>query len=197
MKEVDDLSLNAYLDGELDSEACAHIERALEVDPDLRERLRSLREVDAMLSGALKHALLGPSVSDTSIVATLAPKRVDKQTPLWRAWPAMAASIAALAFGAAIGYQFSASPTGKVSEFETTFAKTLESTPSGVQVAWSSPDAGAAGTVVAVRTWQAKNGQYCREYEAQRTQAQRRESETGVACRRPDGTWRVRMRYYD
>lgn len=190
VERIDDLTLNAYVDGELDAQAGAEIERALANDASLRARVLGLREVDAWLSGALKPALIEPNPPHAPVVS-----RPSANSRFY--WPAVAASIAALSIGAVLGYQLRTPSTSDASVYERAFLQTLETKPSGVRVAWSNPDQAVRGTIVPVRTWQAKNGQYCREYQATKVRDNITDSETGVACRRDDGTWRVRMRYYD
>lgn len=63
--------------------------------------------------------------------------------------------------------------------------------PLGQTVAWNNPDSGNSGTVTALRDGTSSQGQYCREYRQTITVAGRTEQGYGVACRQPDGTWRL------
>lgn len=63
--------------------------------------------------------------------------------------------------------------------------------PLGQTVAWNNPDSGNSGTVTALRDGTSSQGQYCREYRQTITVAGKTEQGYGVACRQPDGTWRL------
>jgi len=67
----------------------------------------------------------------------------------------------------------------------------LESKPSGTASNWHNPDSGNSGAVTPTRSYQAQNGEYCREYEQTVTINGETESAYGTACRQPDGTWQV------
>jgi surface antigen len=69
--------------------------------------------------------------------------------------------------------------------------RALETAPSGRSVAWRNPDSGHAGTVMPVRTYQAAEGTYCREYQTTVTIEGGQERGYGTACRQPDGRWKI------
>ncbi len=70
-------------------------------------------------------------------------------------------------------------------------ANVFEVTPSQQTIAWQNPDYGTAYQVTPVRTFQANDGRYCREYQALATVGGRREQTYGTACRTPDGDWQI------
>ncbi|MBX2856711.1 MAG: glycine zipper 2TM domain-containing protein [Rhodobacteraceae bacterium] len=67
----------------------------------------------------------------------------------------------------------------------------LERYPSGSTAEWKNPDSGNYGTVSAEPAYRDPAGQVCREYTQTITIDGRGETATGVACRQPDGTWRI------
>ena len=67
-----------------------------------------------------------------------------------------------------------------------TTQQALESKPSGSTTTWRNPDTGNSGSVTPVRTFQANNGQYCREYEQSVTIGGKPQKSYGTACRQPD-----------
>jgi surface antigen len=67
----------------------------------------------------------------------------------------------------------------------------LESKPSGAPTTWTNPDTGHSGSVTPIRTYQASNGQYCREYEQSVTIGGKAQKSYGTACRQPDGSWKL------
>jgi surface antigen len=72
-----------------------------------------------------------------------------------------------------------------------TTQQALESKPSGTTSTWRSPDTGNSGSVTPIRTYEASNGQYCREYEQSVTIGGKPQKSHGTACRQPDGSWQL------
>ena len=56
---------------------------------------------------------------------------------------------------------------------------------------WHNPNSGADFETTPTRTYQANNGQYCREYQTDIIVNGRHEKAYGTACRQPDGSWKV------
>lgn len=114
MNRIDDLLLMAYVDGEVDGETAAEVERALELDTGLAARARAFREVGGLVRAAEAESLHEP-VPQRLIDAI---QGADKVVPLrpvasgaararsQRSWVglALAASVAALAVGLGVGY---------------------------------------------------------------------------------------------
>jgi surface antigen len=69
--------------------------------------------------------------------------------------------------------------------------KAFETTPAGQSVPWRNPDTGNNGLVTPVRTYQASNGQYCREFQQTITVGGENHNAYGTACRQPDGSWKI------
>lgn len=67
----------------------------------------------------------------------------------------------------------------------------LETAPSGTSTGWHNPDSGNSGTITPTRTYQAQNGEYCREYEHTVTISGESKQAYGTACRQADGSWQV------
>ena len=69
--------------------------------------------------------------------------------------------------------------------------KALETAPSGTPTSWHNPDSGNSGTITPTRTYQAQNGEYCREFEQEVKISGESHQAYGTACRQPDGNWQV------
>jgi surface antigen len=61
----------------------------------------------------------------------------------------------------------------------------------GQSIAWSNPESRHYGTVTPTNDGYSQSGQYCREFQQTVTIQGRTESAYGIACRQPDGTWRI------
>ena len=72
-----------------------------------------------------------------------------------------------------------------------TTQQALDSKPSGTTTTWTNPDSGHSGSVTPLRTYQANNGQFCREFEQSVTIGGKPQKSYGTACRQPDGSWQT------
>lgn len=65
------------------------------------------------------------------------------------------------------------------------------SAPIGETITWNNPDSGNFGTVTTTREGTSSSGQYCREFQQSITVGGETQQGYGVACRQPDGAWRI------
>lgn len=63
--------------------------------------------------------------------------------------------------------------------------------PLGQTIAWNNPNSGNSGAYTPTRDGYASDGRYCREFEETIVIGGKTERGTGVACRNPDGTWKI------
>ncbi len=180
MTRIDDDLLMAYADGELPPEEVSRIEALLARDPVARERVRLYRE-----SAAVARAAFAPTLEEPVPVAleervremarddgrvvpfpAAARRRVLRRLAL-----PLAASLALL-----IG--FAAGSRMQPESESALLARALESTPSG---------AIGPGEVLPLATLKSADGRWCRQFERPRDGRVAQ----GVACREPDGRWRV------
>ena len=61
----------------------------------------------------------------------------------------------------------------------------------GDPVNWNNPSSGNYGSITPLRDGTSQSGLYCREFQQQITIGGRSAEGVGVACRQPDGTWRI------
>lgn len=67
-----------------------------------------------------------------------------------------------------------------------------QTAPIGQPINWDNPDNGHYGSVTPVREGtHDQSGEYCREFQQTVTIGGRPENAYGVACRQPDGSWRI------
>lgn len=216
MVQVPDELLMAYADGELTPPEAKALDALLSQDPALRDRLTPFIETRIRLSTAFEHKLHEP-VPDRLIaaiaraaVAEQARRRapsfverarevlrtlVDAILPDGRLTPALAGTAAALlVFGMATGWLIGhvggsglihVAGSGLVASG--TLADVLESKPSGLM-----SDADWKNTsIVPVLSFRDQNNSVCREYRIMRRDDG--PDSAGLACRAPDGTWRVAL----
>lgn len=63
--------------------------------------------------------------------------------------------------------------------------------PLGDTITWNNPETQNQGTITPVRDGTANNGDYCREFQQTITIGGEIQQGYGVACRQPDGAWRI------
>lgn len=69
--------------------------------------------------------------------------------------------------------------------------RALEKTPSRAVVAWRGATAGVRGSVTPLRTYLARNGMFCREFEEVTVLPRATITENHLACRDANGTWQL------
>ena len=220
---IDEVTLIAYVDGELDSETARYIEQRIERDEGAKRFVERQREISSLLRIAfndtmheevpahLKDAVTSPSAEHSLVgaqptnVITM-PKRA---TSSWgRALP-MAAAVAGLLIGAGGGYEFS----GKKHEqnlklaaltieqdkaaMENTLNQALEANLNDAPTAWSNPVSGQTASFTPVNTYQDKTGRFCREYRKDLVVNGKTNSTFGLACRSDQGKWETRYLIFE
>ncbi|HED15022.1 MAG TPA: hypothetical protein ENI62_15475 [Gammaproteobacteria bacterium] len=203
---VDDSLLVAYVDGELDSSACAEVEAQIVRSPELQQMVNLLRQSTAAVSVAFDEALYGPMPELTppaevfhwrhNLGATIT-------TWLLLLRPAVVPiSAVALIAGVVLGrlWFLGAPPPADVAQavdqrvITGTLTKALEFNTSGSLSRWRSGVA--SGFIKPLRTFVTKDGRFCREFEQSSGKAQGSKLlEKGLACRDSAGGWQVLVRY--
>jgi anti-sigma factor RsiW len=211
--ELDDTLLMAYLDGELDAAEVSEVEAAVATRPAVEARLRDLALGDAMLRATLRTRIAQTGANEGTDGAIALPSSVV-QFPRrrWQTPTSLAAGFVLMIAGGALGYALRTAPPDMLAPVSTqasaasdslrhaAFQSGLEHEISGQAQTWRNPDTGLSGGIVPVRTWQTREGRFCREFEEwygnSKSASESAAREGGVACRDGGGQWKVRMRYY-
>lgn len=207
-RDFDDETLMAFADGELDTEASASIEAAMQTDNALAERVALFMESRARAAAALKPLIEEP-VPDTLMrsiskmvddadgrtstvrepagsIDNVVPLRSASEPARWRWTMPLAASLAIAVAGAG-GYL--AGRGGTPSSGDATIAwlgdpavgKALDTMPSGGDVQTG------RGKMKLVSSFRDQAGAFCREFELGDTS-----TIVSIACR-SDGRWNLRL----
>ena len=202
---IDDETLMAYADGELDAPTRDAVQRAIADDPQLAERVRRHQALRGRVSAAFEPVLrepVPPSLIDAlgdagttpgdSKVVDLAAQRAAKtaerprQGPRRWSWPEWGAMAACLMVGVVAGpFALSALDAGP---FETSAGQLVAR--GGLERALSKQPAGAAvkdGKVAIQLSFVSAGGEYCRSFALHEENAL-----AGLACRTA-GQWRVQV----
>lgn len=231
MITLDEGTLIAYVDGELDTQTIREVEAALAADPKARQYVEHLRALSALTRVAfndtlheavpqgLKEAAMGRTVDAQPVaeasaqptgnntdgnVVSFAPKA---QSGARRALPlglAAAAAFAGVVLGLGGGSIYSNKSANDAlqmaafslqqdqSAMNQTLNQALEVNVSGTALTWANPDSGRSAAFTPVRTYQDKEGKFCREYRKDVKSSDRTDTSFGVACRDETGTWKTR-----
>ena len=208
---LDDHTLLAYLDGELDDAQCAAVEAACAAQPALAQRLdqfalsdeRVRRSYQAVLEEPVPHHLIAailnapdPRSRRTGNPTVRAPERRWSTwlAPLWAGWDgrgaAAFASVALLTVGAMVAWNLHPGPTEawalKAGEplQDRSLLVALETAPSGREV----EAAGRQFQLLA--SFERTQGGFCREFNASDKGADPADH-LGVACRTGQGQWEL------
>jgi anti-sigma factor RsiW len=212
---IDDETLIAYVDGELDEAETRRIEAAIARDPEAAVTVRALREGAAALHAAFAAPMreaVPERLRDT--VNREFSARRGARPPLRTVWyrgptaVAMAASIAVLAVGLGAAFviferqvetrlaRLEAARAADHELIQAAIATALEKHLSGVPVTWQNPASGSRGQVEPIRTFKNAGGQWCREYMLElelKLGGSGHESRRAIACREDGGQWKTRL----
>ena len=220
MMNLDESTLIAYVDGELDSQTAREVEAKLSEDLEAQKFVERLRELAALSRVAFNDTLHEPVPQHLrdAITATLA-QTASTATPAaegnvvafsprppahWHKALPLAAAFAGLFLGLGGGFQYSETSTQKAMQLasmsmmqdqvamDAALNKALEVNLSGNELAWQNPDSNRSALFTPVRTYQDKSGKYCREYRKDVTATGQTETTYGLACRTDEGAWKTR-----
>lgn len=202
---MDDETLMAYVDGELDAEDAARVHDAVARDPELRQRAEVFETSAQRLRDAFQHELDVPVPQSLQAVLEAAPPRPglwQRLAGLIAAEPASVALAACvlLAVGAGAGVLAMrvTAPAGKLGEgliarFENTpqwhagFNRTTSGETFTVGLA-----GGTSEEITPLATFLDAADRYCRSYLQSSADAVRRH---GVVCRQDDGRWHAVVQF--
>ena len=100
----------------------------------------------------------------------------------------MAAVGAGVFLGAILGNNIGASVDA---HDRNCMARTLGQVPDNQQVVWQNPNTGQDYAVTPTRSYDARDGRYCREYTAESIVGGQVQQTYGTACWQPDGSWQI------
>lgn len=216
--EISDETLMAFVDGELASDERQRVEKALEEDAALRDRLQIFERTGRSLGALYDQPVNEPVPSHLVEMVRNASIKEPEPAPLERlatrlrdsianlpspaaGWATAAAAAVVFSIGLSVGLWFQNVPTGVPLDQQAllkiennhiwaqgALRDALETAPSGDSRHW--PTAKDDGTVVPVLTFKDKAGRYCREYAVSGTPEA---SAVGIACRDDADHWSIEI----
>lgn len=187
---VDDETFFAWLDGELDAESAAKVERAVMDDPDLSARARQHRLLadglrnafDPILSMPVDPRNLGLGEADDSVIDLNARRDRSRARPnRYPLWGQVAALAATLALGIVTGTMLVGGNGGGIVESEKGVLVASASLDKALSTQLASAPEDNAATRIGL-TFRDREGAVCRTFSSQ--------AADGLACRKGDD-WRI------
>jgi len=108
----------------------------------------------------------------------------------------LATTAAGVFIGALVGSEIGRSLDRADRAYARAAVNQAQTAPIGETITWENPRSGNSGAVTPVRDGTSSSGQYCREFQQTITVGGKRQQGYGVACRQPDGTWRIVQNEY-
>jgi len=205
-QEFDELTLSAYIDGELDAATMREVEVFVEKNPDAKKYVLTVLRTTARLRGAMKEALHSdvPEHLIDAVRSHPAENGKSGRTLLRHPFLRVAAAVVLvlLGFGAGTVLQHQSKdvlPTLS-DPLQTVYSEVvdqaLEFNRSGISKEWRAPRDPFAVKVTPVKTYRDKNGRYFREYRLEISDANERRQISGLAYRTAGGKWKTRAVFY-
>ena len=215
MRQIDDETLVAYVDGELDASTKASVEAELTVNSEAREKVRLMRASATAMHGAYGSALAEPLPAQVlATIEAATSSDAERNAEILRmpqhrfairqVLPyAMAASLAFLLIGGGAGFMAAKSTIERSLigaglpqvalhvKSEELRARALEYHVSGRSLDWQSPDSQMSVRITPVRTFMSGDGRPCREFREEVSKNTVVTTQIGVACRTAELVWQT------
>lgn len=205
---IDEIQLNAYIDGELTEQEMQALEQVLKNDAAASDYVRKSKKYMELGREALDVAAQEPISGELQGVLNKLKSRDTKQkNPLIQNHPyfAIAASLLLLITGYGLGvvstergFQQQMLATEAIREYtrkevRTELNRVLEFTPSGTSVVWKSDTHDVSAELLPLRTLKTPDSRYCREFREVLLIDGVREMRQGLSCRVGEKRWETRM----
>jgi len=205
-QEFDELTLSAYIDGELDAATMREVEAFVKKDPDASKYVLTVLRTTARLRGAMKEALHSdvPEHLIDAVRSHPAKKAWSGRNLIRHPFLRMAAAVVLvlLGFGAGTVLQRQSKDIlpALFPPFPAVYSdvvdEALEFNRSGISREWRAPRDPSVVKVTPVKTYRDKNGRYFREYRLEISDANERRQISGLAYRTAGGKWKTRAVFY-
>ncbi|MET0012879.1 MAG: RT0821/Lpp0805 family surface protein [Sedimenticola sp.] len=205
----DELTVNAYLDGQLDDETRRQLELAMEEDDGLKVYVQNRRRLDGLLQGTYSSAMerpLSPGLADMlSGTGREAAGNVSvHRSGGWmQGFLALAAGLVIMAIGFGAGFltgeasmerqqlAMSLERNSSLQNMQVAWNSVLENTPSGEAVVWGDPESSYSTRITPIRTMRTRDNRYCREFREVRLVDGIQEERRGISCRSGKEQWQL------
>lgn len=205
---IDEIILNAYIDGELPERQMQELGQELNNDPVASDYVRNANKLNRLGRAALETAAQQPaSAKLQSVLDKLRDSDTRHKKEVFSNHPyfAVAASLILMVVGYGMGFlsaergsqqRILAMDTVKEyarSEVRAEMNRVLEHTPSGTSVNWKSEAHNVSAELLPIRTLKTPDQRYCREFREILLIDGVQEMRHGLSCRIGKEKWETRM----
>jgi len=205
---IDEIQLNAYIDGELTEQEVQSLEQALKTNDAASEYVRKSKTYMELGREALDVAARKPISGELQgELDKLKDRDAAEKSPLIQSHPyfAIAASLFLLITGYGLGvvstergFQQQMLAAEAIREYtrkevRSELNRVLEYTPSGTSVDWRSDTHDVSAELLPLRTLKTPDSRYCREFREVLLMDGVREMRHGLSCRVGEKQWETRM----
>lgn len=202
--QFDELTLSAYVDGELDPATMQAVDGFLEKHADARAYVLDAFRANARLRGAMNTTLHEEVPQRLIDVVHSYPGKKEQRSFMSHPFLRMAAAIVLvlLGFGSGIILDRQSNTLSPLMPgpfpalYSDVVDHALEFNLSGIARQWQAPQDSLAVTVTPVKTYRDKSGRYFREYRLEIASAQERRQVKGLAYRTGAGKWKTSAVFY-
>jgi len=203
-QQFDELTLSAYIDGELDPDTMREVDWFLEQDKDAQKyvlnAIRATARLRSCMNGDIKENIPEHLIA---AVRRQPPKKERRKTvihPLLR----IAAAILLVLLGFGAGSFLKRDGNGDYSmltaalpaRYNQMVDQALEYNLSGTPKEWHAPQSAVIVSVTPVKTYRDKSGLYYREYRLEVRAERESRLIKGLAYRTADGKWKTKAVFY-
>lgn len=203
-QQFDELTLSAYIDGELDPDTMREVDSFLEKDPDAQKYVLNAIRATARLRSCM-NADLNEDIPE-GLISAIRPQAAKKGRrsavihPLFR----MAAAIVLVLLGFGAGsilqrggnQNLTMLTTALPASYRQVVDQALENNLSGTPREWQAPRSAAIVRVTPIKTYRDKSGLYYREYRLEVSAERERQQIKGLAYRTAGGKWKTKAVFY-
>jgi len=200
----DEITLSAYLDGELDVAAMQAVDLDLETDAAARKYVLDATRAAALLRAA-GNRVLKEDIPQRLFDALSPEHRIrSRRRPVIANLIRIAAFLLLGVIGFGTGMFMERKTTGNLpasiaplpARYSQVVEAALEYNLSGKSREWRAPRGSVAVKVTPVKTYRDKAGVYYREYKLEVATDTQRSQINGLAYRTPDGKWATKVLYF-
>jgi len=203
-QKFDELTLSAYIDGELDPDTMREVDSFLEQDKGARKyvlnAVRTAARLRSCMNGDFNEKI------PEHLIAAIGPRSPEKERrkavfhPMLR----MAAAILLVLLGFGAGSflkrggngDFSMLTAALPARYNQVVDQALEYNLSGTPREWQAPQSAVVVSVTPVKTYRDKSGLYYREYRLEVRADDESRQVKGLAYRTGDGKWKTKAVFY-
>ena len=199
--QYDEITLSAYIDGELDPETMHAVEMFINENENARRYILEAVRVNAGLRASMNmtlHEEIPQSLLNG--ITERATKKTGRAAPLLRIAAAIILVVIGLGAGTLLrsnkNLPYSAAIMPFPAQYNQVIEEALENNVSGSSRQWQEPRSTLIVDVTPVRTYRDKQGTYYREFRLEVTSSNEHSQLNGLAYRDVNGKWQTKVLYF-